>query len=321
MERQNNITVYLWAEFKNQIFGAGYKMGKINNNTKSVMLFTASMLIFGTIGIFRRYIPLPSAFLACFRGAAGAIFLLLPAKLQNQKRKHKISVRDFVRLMLTGGLMGLNWIFLFEAYCYTSVATATLCYYMQPTIIILLSPIFFKERITLKKGICTIIAVIGMLFVSGIGEKGLSTTSEVRGILFGLTAAALYAAVVIMNKKTPGISGYTKTIIQLFFAAIVLLPYVLIAGQPVKEAFTPFSIGMLFVVGFIHTGVAYALYFSSMDGLSAQTVAVLSYLDPVSALILSAVMLGEAMTVFGIIGAVMIIGAALASEVSRKTVN
>lgn len=276
------------------------------------------MLIFGTIGIFRRYIPLPSAVLACFRGAAGAVFLLILAKLQKRKINHKIGAKKVLWLVLTGAAMGFNWIFLFEAYNYTTVAAATLCYYMQPTIVILLSPLLFHERITLKKGVCTAITIIGMLFVSGMIGNGIPTFSEARGILLGLAAAALYAAVVIMNKKLPGIDAYEKTLIQLAAAAIVLLPYILLSGQRVEGTVTPLAVIMLLIVGLIHTGAAYALYFGSMDDLSAQTVAVFSYLDPVSALILSAVILGESMTAFGISGAVMIIGAALASEVSLK---
>lgn len=290
----------------------------MSSKTRSMLVLTATMLIFGTVGIFRRFIPLPSAMIACFRGAAGAIFLIILTKIQKRKLFHKIGAKKVFGLILTGVIIGFNWIFLFEAYSYTTVATASLCYYMQPTIVVLLSPLLFHERITRKKGICALISIVGMLFVSGMLENGIPTLAEARGILFGLTAAAFYAAVVILNKKLPGIDTYEKTVIQLASAAIVLLPYILLSGQTVNEPITPFVVIMLLIIGFVHTGMAYALYFGSMDHLSAQTVAVFGYLDPVSAMILSAILLRESMTVLGMIGAIMIISAAVASEVRLK---
>jgi RarD protein len=211
--------------------------------------------------------------------------------------------------------------FLFEAYNYTTVATATLCYYMQPTIVILLSPLFFKETITAKKWICVILSIIGMIFVSGLIESGIPPLSESKGILFGIGAALFYAAVVIMNKKLPGLDAYKKTIIQLLSAAVILIPYLLISRQSFHVEWTPTVIVMLLIVGFVHTGVAYVLYFGSMDGVKAQTVAIFSYLDPIMALLLSTIILNERMTVFGIVGAILIIGAALIGEIDMNSIR
>lgn len=290
----------------------------MKNNSKSLMMLTLSMIIFGSIGIFRRYIPLPSAVLACFRGAAGSLFLLVVAKIRGKKLINHIGGKKVLWLVITGAVIGLNWILLFEAYNYTSVPTATLCYYMQPTIVILLAPVFFHEKLTVKKGICVLLSLIGMVFVSGIVEGGLPGPSETKGIVFGLGAALLYAVVVMMNKALPGIDAYEKTIIQLLSAAVVLIPYLLFSGLSVSGAWTPVVIIMLLIVGIVHTGIAYALYFGSMDGLRTQTVAIFSYLDPIVALVLSALILHEKMTVFGICGAFLIIGAALISEIEGK---
>lgn len=274
-----------------------------------------SMAIFGSIGIFRRYVPLTSSSLAFFRGILGAMFLLVVAKIQKRQINHHIGFRKILWLVITGAVMGVNWILLFEAYNYTTVATATLCYYMQPAIVILLSPLIFKEPITSKKWICVILSIIGMIFVSGLIESGIPPLSESKGILFGIGAALFYATVVIMNKKLPGLDAYEKTIIQLLSAAVILIPYLLISRQSFHVEWTPTVIVMLLIVGFVHTGIAYALYFGSMDGVKAQTVAIFSYLDPIIALLLSSVILKERMTVFGITGAVLIIGAALISEI------
>ena len=285
------------------------------NASKSLLMLTLSMVIFGSIGIFRRYIPLPSAALACWRGMSGALLLFLFAKARKKKLNHAIGGKKTALLALTGAMIGVNWILLFEAYNFTTVATATLCYYMQPTIVILLSPLVFGEKITLKKGLCVILSLVGMVFVSGLFDQGIPAFSERKGILFGLGAAVLYAAVVMMNKKLTGMDAYEKTIVQLLSAAAALVPYLLLSGQPVQMEWSFTGVILLLIVGFVHTGVAYALYFGSMDGLKAQTVAICSYLDPVTALLLAALILKEGITVYGILGAVLIIGSALISEI------
>lgn len=287
------------------------------NDPRSLAMLTLSMVIFGSIGIFRRYIPLPSAALACYRGLSGAAVLYAAAKAQKKALDHPIGTKKLLFLALTGAVMGFNWIFLFEAYSYTTVATATLCYYMQPTIVMLLSPLLFSERLTAKKWLCAALSLAGMALVSGFAEGGMPAASELKGVAFGLGAAVLYAGVVIMNKKLPGLDAYEKTIVQLLGAAAALIPYLLLRGVTLTGAWTPTVTVMLLIVGVVHTGLAYVLYFGSMDGLRAQTVALLSYLDPLVALALSALVLRERMTVFGIVGAALIIGAALLSEIKE----
>ncbi len=288
------------------------------NDPQSLLMLVLSMVIFGSIGIFRRYIPLPSAALACFRGMCGALVLFGAAKIQKKSLRNGIGGRRILGFVFTGAMMGLNWLLLFEAYRYTTVATATLCYYMQPTIVMLASPWVFGEKLTGKKGICAALSLLGMVLVSGVAENGVPRLSEMKGILFGLGAAALYAAVVMMNKKLPGIDPYEKTVIQLLSAAGVLVPYLLIVREPMPASWSVTEGLMLAVVGVVHTGLAYALYFGSMDGLRAQTVAIISYLDPIVALLLSALILKEGLTLTGVLGAVMILGAAFVSEMSGK---
>lgn len=291
------------------------------NNPKSLLMLIASAVIFGTIGIFRKYIPLSSALLAALRGGIGAAVLFCVMLFRKEKKMQKLEKKKLFWLCVTGMLMGLNWILLFEAFNYTSVATATLCYYMEPTIVMLLAPLLFKEKLTGKKMICAIISVIGMVFVSGIVEAGIPQLSEMKGILLGLSAACLYSAVVILNKKLPGIDTYQKTIIELLSAAIVLVPY-LIAARSASFLASDTSIAvvilLVLVVGLIHTGIAYVLYFGSMDGLKTQTIAIFSYLDPITALVLSMFLLGEQMSVLGLVGAVMIIAAAAYGEISES---
>lgn len=284
---------------------------------KSYAALISSMLIFGTIGIFRRYIPLSSAMLAFFRGLLGSAFLLIFVLAKGGKL-HKPDSKKLLLLAATGAIMGLNWMLLFEAYNYTSVAVATMCYYMQPTIVILLSPLVFREKLTFKKLLCAIAAIIGMVFVSGILDGTGFQAQDIKGILFGLGAAVLYSTVVILNKKVTMDDVYGKTIIQLASAAIILIPYLLLTENVSEIELNGFAVGMVLLVGIVHTGIAYALYFGSIKNLKAQSIAVMSYIDPVSALIFSAVFLNEKLSLFGIIGAALIIGSALVSEAVKE---
>ena len=277
----------------------------------------SSMVVFGTIGVFRRQIPLPSSFLAMTRGAVGALFLLLVLLVMRRRPDGKAIRANLALLIVSGAAIGFNWILLFEAYNYTSVATATLCYYFAPIFAILLSPVILRERETKAKPLCVVAALVGMVLVSGVWESG-GGTGSARGVLLGLGAAALYASVILMNKRLGPINAYDKTVVQLLSAAVVLLPYVLLTGGAADLSFTPLTLVLLAVVCIVHTGVAYALYFSSFAHLPAQTLALFSYIDPVVAVLLSALLLREPMTPLMALGAVLILGAAICSELPGR---
>ncbi|MBQ7085278.1 MAG: EamA family transporter [Anaerotignum sp.] len=290
---------------------------------KAKLELIASMFIFGTIGIFVRHIPLPSSMIALVRGFVGAFFVLLFVYLKKSKLDKTAIKKNFVMLALSGAFIGINWILLFESYNYTTVATATLCYYMQPIFVILASPILLKEKLTAKKVVCVAVALIGMVFVSGVLQTGIPALSEAKGILYGLGAACFYATVVLMNKKITDISAYDKTIMQLGMGAIVLSPYVMLTQDfgAATVSMTPSLWALLLFVGLVHTGVAYALYFDSMKDLKAQTLAIFSYIDPIVAIILSALLLKESMGLYGVIGAVLVLGSTFISELPEKERN
>lgn len=280
--------------------------------------YCLSMLIFGSIGVFRRWIPLGSAQLAFFRGCAGALFLLAWKLLRGKKSARRVTKKELGFLILTGAVIGLNWILLFEAYNDTSVPVATLCYYMQPTVVLLLAPAVLGERLTLRKGLCALAAAAGMVLVSGVTGGGGTEKRELLGIVFGLGAAVLYAGVILLNKKfLTGVDALDKSILQLASAAAVLLPYLPFTGRPDLTLFDARAWILLAVVGLVHTGGAYALFFAGMTGLRAQSAAVLGYIDPVFALLLAALALGEKLSLAGGAGAVLIIGAAILAETEK----
>lgn len=190
----------------------GHETGAIRK-AKASLIF--SMLVFGTIGIFVRYIPLPSSVIALTRGVIGTVFLIVVTLKRGPGISWKAIRRNLLNLCLSGAFIGINWILLFESYHFTTVATATLCYYMAPVFVTISAPFLFKERLTKKKMLCIAGALVGMIFVSGIWNTGISGTGELRGVLYGIGAAVFYASVILLNKKVRDISAYDKTMMQL----------------------------------------------------------------------------------------------------------
>ena len=271
-----------------------------------------SMVIFGTIGLVVREIPLSSPCIALARGIIGLLFICCAAK---KKPDFRAMRRNLPILCASGVTLGLNWVLLFEAYRFTTVATATLCYYCAPTLVILGAALLLGEKPSGKHIVCAAVTAIGMVLVSGVAEKG--NTVSAKGIAFGLAAALFYAATVLLNKKLKQISVPDRTIAQLFVSSLVLTPYVAITGMGMGEWSVKATVCLL-TVGIVHTGIAYLLCFGAMEKLPARSFALLSYLDPVIAVILSAAVLREPMGIGGAIGAVLIIGAAAAGEIGNE---
>ena len=287
----------------------------MNNSTnKAGTMMTLAMIIFGTIGIFRKFIYLPSGMIAMSRGLIGMLFLISATLIMNNKIIFSDIKKNLFVFCVSGVLIGINWIMLFEAYRYTSVAVATLCYYMAPVFTSIASIFLLGEKFTVRRVVCTISALLGMVLVSGVLDEGIRNVDEIKGILLGTGAALLYAIVVILNKKSEETDAYCKTLIQIGVAGICLIPYVIFAEGISQINFSPLSVSMLFVVGILHTGIAYTLYFGALGKMKAQTAAILSYIDPAVAIILSVFVLGESIGFSGWIGAVLIIGAAFFSE-------
>lgn len=281
------------------------------------MLLILSMAIFGTIGLFRKNIDVSSGELAFYRAFLATVFiglflLVTKNKIPFGKIKKQIPV-----LIISGIAMAFNWIFLFEAYNYTTVSVATLSYYFAPVIVTVLCPILFKEKMGIKQWICFFMSTLGIVLITGIGEMG-AENDHFKGILFGLGAAVLYASVILLNKFTKEVDGIHRTFIQFVAAVAVLFPYVMLTdGINVGKLDTKGFV-LLLTVGLVHTGITYCMYFSSLKELSGQKAAILSYIDPLVAVLCSVLILHEPMTVSQIIGGVLILGFTLWNEISPK---
>lgn len=281
---------------------------------KAKMKVITAMLIFGTIGLFVKNIPLASSEIALYRGFFGSTFLLLVLVLNKRSLSWKNIKENAGILFYSGTAIGFNWILLFEAYRYTTISNATLSYYMAPLFVVLASPFILKEKLTGFKIGCVFLALIGMYFIVEKGTMNGSGYNHSLGILYGIGAALLYASVILSTKFLKDIASLETTIIQLMTASLVLAPYVFL-----KEGFNVGSISgtsfvYLLLLGIIHTGLAYALYFSALQVLKGQTVAILSYIDPISAVILATIFLNERMTIIQLIGGFFILSAAFLSE-------
>lgn len=290
---------------------------KKTDEKRAMLSLCSSMLIFGSIGLFVKYVDLPSAWIAAVRGGVGTLFLLLLVLITGKKISGKAIRANFLWLVLSGAAIGFNWILLFEAYRYTTVAVATVCYYMEPVFVMLLSPILLKEKLTARKSLCCLVALCGMVLVSGLLTGGLGNTA-VKGPLFGLGAAALYTTAIFLNKRLKNITAYDRTIVQLGIAAIVVLPYALISQKVSFTSLSPMQYVWLAVIAIVHTGIAYALYFGSMDALESQTIAVFSYIDPAFAVLLSVLVLREDTGILEILGAALILGSTFFCEFRPK---
>lgn len=280
------------------------------------MMLVISMAIFGTLGLFVRNIPVSSGELALYRAVLAALLIGIFLLLTKQKIPLSNIKKEVPLLFVSGIAMGINWILLFEAYKYTTVSVATLSYYFAPVIVTAVCPLLFKEKLTAKQILCFIMSTAGLVLITGIGDVG--GGNDLIGILFGLGAAVFYATVVLINKFIKGVEGIHRTFLQFIAAIIVLIPYVLMTSGVSLGNMNSLGWINLLVVGLVHTGLTYCLYFSSLKELTGQKAAILSYIDPLVAVLISVTILGESMSLWQALGGILILGFTLWNEISPK---
>ena len=286
-------------------------------HTRARISIIASMAIWGTIGLFVRMIGVSSAELALYRAGIAAVMLTGYFLVSKTPLRLSLIRKELPLLLLSGAAMGFNWILLFEAYKYTTVSVATLSYYFAPVIVTVACPLLFKEKMGPLQWLCFGMSTLGLVLITGIGDMS-TGSSHVTGIAFGLGAAVLYAGVMLLNKRIQGVSGLQRTYLQFLAAIAVLLPYVLCTSGVTLHGLDVLGWGMLLVVGGVHTCLAYCLYFPSLKALPGQETAILSYIDPLLACVLSVTLLGESMTPVQLIGGALILGFTLINELHPR---
>ncbi len=277
-----------------------------------------AMAIFGTIGVMTHYIEMPASMIVLIRGSAGTLSLLvLVFVIRYRLDTESISANLFV-LIASGICLGLNWVFLFEAYKTTEISTATLCNYLTPAFVLLVSPLFLGERFTVLKAVVVAVAFVGLTLVSGIIQNGISDPSEFLGIGEGILAAVFYTGMIILNKFLRGIGSYERTIVQLAVGTVVVLFYVPFTVDLGNISYDTTSIILAVIMGVVQTGIAFTLYFGTLRYMDAGTGAIFGYVEPVVSLFLSAVILGEILGPIGWMGAAMILGSTLVYQISAR---
>lgn len=280
---------------------------------KARMQMALSAAVFGTIPLFVRNLSLTSGEVALYRAVIASI-LIGGCLLVSRSGVALSSIRKELPLLLLSGVaMGFNWILLFQAYRFTTVSVATLSYYFAPVLVTVACPILFCEKLTSRQVLCFVMSTVGVVLIVASGESG-SAENHLVGITLGLGAAVLYAGVVLTNKFIRNVGGIQRTFFQFAAAAVVLIPYVACTdGFHLSELTADGWINLL-ILGLFHTGVTYFLYFTSLRELPGQEAAVLSYIDPLVAIIVSVAVLGEGITLVQILGGAMVLGFALWNE-------
>ena len=280
-------------------------------NAKAML--SISMAIFGTLGVFTRNIAVASGELALYRAILAAALILVYLAVSKQKIDFSGIKKEIPLLLASGMVMGINWILLFQAYRYTTISIATLSYYFAPVIVTIVCPFLFHEKLTRKQIICFIMSTIGLVLVIGIGTLGQGGT-DLLGILFGLGAAVFYATVILLNKFIKNVAGIHRTLLQFFAAILILIPYVACTSGCQLASLDTKGWICLLIVGLVHTGITYCLYFSALKDLKGQETAILSYIDPLVAVLISVLILGESMSISQAVGGAMILGFTLWNE-------
>lgn len=278
-------------------------------------MMVISMTIFGTLGLFVRNISLPSGEIALYRAVLAAALIGIFLLVTRQKLPLADMKKELPLLLLSGVAMGFNWILLFEAYKYTTISVATLSYYFAPVIVTVVCPILFKEKMGKKQWLCFAMSTLGIILITGLGDLS-GSDQHIVGILLALGAACLYATVVLLNKFIKNVEGIHRTLLQFVAAIAVLVPYVFLTGGTSIVRLDSIGWGCLLTVGLVHTGVAYCMYFSALRDVTGQKAAILSYIDPLVAVLVSVVIMREPLTWLQILGGMLILGFTLWNEIS-----
>jgi drug/metabolite transporter (DMT)-like permease len=278
-------------------------------------MYILSLLIFGTNGLLVANISIESSQIVLMRTLIGGVMLTGLVVFGGGFDKESVR-EEKVPLLLGGTALGLNWVALFEAYRLLNVSLATLIYYVGPILVLVFSPVLFREKLTGRKALSAIIVAIGLICISGsIVVTGMNS----MGLLAAIISALLYASLIVFNKKIVRTNGLQTAAIEVNVAFVVVLVYVLCtAGLP---HITGGDLPYIVIIGLVNTGLAYLLYFSGLKKISGQSVALISYIDPVSALVFSALLLHEVMTPVQVVGAVLIIGGAMVGEIKKAKVK
>ena len=277
---------------------------------RSMLKYLAALLLFGSNGIIAGMISLNSYEIVMYRTLIGSILLIVLYLLTNRQFHFYQHKKPFAFLALSGISMGVSWLFLYEAYQQIGVSIASLGYYCGPVIVMAISPFLFHEKFTRHKLICFLIVFLGIVLVNG---NAFYEQHTGFGVFCALMSALMYACMVSFNKKADGITGMENSTLQLTIAFLSVFIFV-IFRQGFAFHVQSADIAPLLFLGLVNTGLGCFLYFSSIGEIKVQTVAILGYLEPLSAVVFSFIFLKEQLSLAQLAGAACILFGAVFAE-------
>lgn len=272
--------------------------------------YFAGLLMFGSNGVVASLIHLSSAEIVLARSALGSAFLILLFFALGGRCTAFHHKKSLLFLAVSGSAMAANWLFLFQAYRLIGVSLATLITYCGPVIVMALSPLLFRERVTAVKLAALLTALLGVFLISG--QAAMDGVNP-WGILCAGLSAASYVVLVVFSKLSVEIEGMENSTVQLFFTFLTVAVFVGLRGGFAMRLSSGDWLPVLWI-GLLNTGIACWMYFSAIGALPVQTVAVCGYLEPLSAVVFSVLFLGERLRGLQLLGAALIIGGAVLGE-------
>lgn len=277
--------------------------------------YFSALLLFGSNGVIASNIALPSYEIVLLRTLIGSLFLLVVFKFSGQQLTFYKNKRSGLFLCISAIAMGASWMLLYEAYQHVGVSIASLAYYCEPVIVMILAPLLFNERLTWAKAAGFASVLLGAFFVNW---QALDDGKTVWGLFCGGMSAIMYAIMVIFNKKTQNISGAENSLVQLFVGFLVVATFIGF-NQGLTLHHSAVNWMPVLLLGLLNTGLGCYLYFSSITVLPVQTVAICGYLEPLAAVFFSVFLLHESLQPLQILGAILIISGAVFSECAEQS--
>ena len=289
------------------------RVAHVSVGVAATAMLVASLVMSGGNGVLASGVSLPSHQIVLLRAVLGVAILavmLLASRKPLQMMAHK---REALMLAGAGAALGADWLFLFEAYEYAGVGMSTILCYCAPIIVMALSPLLFREKFTVQKTVGFVVVVAGAALVNVSAVQG---GASAYGIACGLVSAVCFAAMMLLSKKVAHVAGVEKVFIELAAAALVVGVYSVAFKGTSFEIVSALSVAdaVPIVLLGVSTALGNYLYLKAMGSLSAQSVAVLGYVEPLSAVAMGAVFLGETLLPVQMLGAGCIVFGAVLSE-------
>ena len=277
----------------------------MSRHTAGSLTIAAVALSWGSISLIVRELEdLPEQVVVFYRVALSAAAIAAVLVLIRRTDLMRLPPRPVLSL---GLLLALHWVVFFAAINETSVASAVLVTYTAPVFMAMLSPVILGERLTRVTVGALAVSLAGTALIALSSGEGGEVTAH--GVALALAAAITMAFLIVLLKR---FGGDTDPVTVVFYESLVatltLLPFGLFQSYEVTAG----DAAYLAVLGVVLSGVVGIIYVAAIRSVAATTAGILAYMEPVSAAVLAALVLGEALTAGVIAGGAAIVAAGVA---------